>query len=83
MTEKPNRLPPIGASWVPLKSAVHSMKDVEGPASGPKNSRPPVGSPHPTGVPMVAVLIFARLVGRDRNRSKSVPAVVPSFVSVN
>src|ERR1035437_986803 len=59
------------------------MNDVDGATSGPKNSSPPVGSPHPTGVPMVVVSMLAMSVCRDRNRSYRVPPVAPVFVKVN
>jgi hypothetical protein len=55
------------------------MNDVDGLASGPKKSRPPVGSPHPTGVPIVPVSMSLISSGIDRNKSNSVPPVSPVF----
>ncbi len=80
--EKPAREVPIPTSYSPLKSAVHSMNDVDGLASGPKTRRPPAGSPQPTGVPIEEVSIVLMSEGTEMNRSYRVPPVAPLFCKV-
>ena len=81
--ENPVKEFPIPRSYVPLKSALHCTNEVDGFTSGPKNSKPPFVSPHPTGVPICAVSIFVISVGIERNKSNSAPPVPPLFVNVN